>query len=157
MCLFSYNLGPLIDRRAKDMIIRARVARLGTVDCHNQPHVIPVVFVFDGAYFFIPLDRKTKTVTPGELRRVKNIEKNARVALIIDKYSEAWEKLWFIMIMGRAGIIENKDQIALLKEIHKMLITKYPQYKSIGMGESCIKIQPLKVTSWKNAMDTVQH
>jgi len=38
------------------------------------------------AYFFIPLDRKTKTVTPGELRRVKNIEKNAKVALIIDKY-----------------------------------------------------------------------
>lgn len=150
-------MGTLNDRRVKDIITRARVARLATVDCYNQPHVIPVVFVFDGAYFFIPLDRKTKTVTPGELRRVKNIEKNAKVALIIDKYTEAWEKLWYIMIVGQAGIIENKDQIALLKEIHKMLITKYPQYESLGMGESCIKIQPLKVTSWKNAMDTVQH
>jgi PPOX class probable F420-dependent enzyme len=147
----------LIDGRAKDIITRARVARLGTVDGNNQPYVIPVVFVFDGAYFFIPLDRKTKTVTPGDLRRVKNIEKNAKVALIIDQYSEAWEKLWFIMIMGQAGIIKKKDQVALLKEIHKMLITKYPQYRSLGMGESCIKIQPLKVTSWKNAMGTVQH
>jgi hypothetical protein len=61
------------------------------------------------------------------------------------------------MIMGQAGIIENKDQIALLKKIHKTLITKYPQYESLGMGESCIKIQPLKVKSWKNAMDTVQY
>jgi PPOX class probable F420-dependent enzyme len=139
------------------MITRARVARLGTVDGYNQPYVIPVVFVFDGAYFFIPLDRKTKTVTPGDLRRVKNIEKNAKVALIIDHYSEAWEKLWFIMIMGQAGIIEKKDQDALLKEIHRMLITKYPQYKSLGMGQSCIKIQPLKVTSWKNGTGPVQH
>jgi len=45
------------------------------------------------AHFFIPLDRKTKTVTPGDLRRVKNIEKNAKIALIIDHYREAWEKL----------------------------------------------------------------
>jgi PPOX class probable F420-dependent enzyme len=133
------------------------VARLGTSDSYNQPYVIPVVFVFDGAYFFIPLDMKTKTVTPGNLRRVKNIEKNAKVALVIDQYSEAWEKLWFIMIMGKAWIIEKKNQVALLKEIHRMLITKYTQYKSLGMGHSCIKIQPLKVTSWKNATGTVQH
>jgi PPOX class probable F420-dependent enzyme len=139
------------------MITRARVARLGTSDSYNQPYVIPVVFVFDGAYFFIPLDMKTKTVTPGNLRRVKNIEKNAKVALVIDQYSEAWEKLWFIMIMGKAWIIEKKNQVALLKEIHRMLITKYPQYKSLGMGQSCIKIQPLKVTSWKNATGPVQH
>lgn len=139
------------------MITRARVARLGTVDGYSQPYVIPVVFVFDGAYFFIPLDRKTKTVTPGNLRRVKNIEKNAKVALVIDQYSEAWEKLWFIMIIGQAEIIEKKDQVTRLKEIHGMLITKYPQYKTLRMGESCIKIQPLKVTSWENATGTVQH
>jgi len=59
------------------------------------------------------------------------------------------------MIMGQAGIIEKKDQDALLKEIHRMLITKYPQYKSIGIGQSCIKIQPLKVASWKNATGPV--
>ena len=51
------------------MIGRMRVARLGTVDIYNQPYVIPVVFVFDGAYFFIPLDSKRKTVSPGDLRR----------------------------------------------------------------------------------------
>jgi len=127
-----------------------RVARLGTVDIYNQPYVIPVVFVFDGAYFFIPLDSKRKTVGPGDLRRVKNIEKNAKVALLVDEYSDSWKDLWFIMILGLAGLVKNSE-IVQLKEIHRMLIAKYPQYESLGMGDSCIKIKPIKVTSWKNA------
>ena len=133
-----------------------RVARLGTVDIYNQPYVIPVVFVFDGAYFFIPLDSKRKTVSPGDLRRVKNIEKNAKVALLVDEYAESWKELWFIMIMGLAAIVKN-DEIILLKEIHRMLIAKYPQYESLGMGESCIKIKPIKVVSWKNAEGSGEH
>jgi len=132
------------------MIGRMRVARLGTVDIYNQPYVIPVVFVFDGAYFFIPLDSKRKTVSPGDLRRVKNIEKNAKVALLVDEYSDSWKDLWFIMILGLAGLVKNSE-IVQLKEIHRMLIAKYPQYESLGMGDSCIKIKPIKVTSWKNA------
>ena len=138
------------------MIGRMRVARLGTVDIYNQPYVIPVVFVFDGAYFFIPLDSKRKTVSPGDLRRVKNIEKNAKVALLVDEYSDSWKDLWFIMILGLAGIVKNSE-IVLLKEIHRMLIAKYPQYESLGMGDSCIKIKPIKVTSWKNAESSVEH
>jgi PPOX class probable F420-dependent enzyme len=139
-----------MDVGSKDRISRTRVARLGTVDIHNQPYVVPVVFVFDGAYFFIPIDSKRKTVSPKDLRRVKNIEKNAKVALLVDEYHESWKELWFIMIMGLAGIVK-KDRITLLKKVHRMLITKYPQYQSLGMGESCIKIKPIKVVSWKNA------
>ena len=146
-----------MDGRAKELISRSRVARLGTVDDYNQPYVIPVVFVFDGAYFFIPLDSKRKTVRSRDLRRVKNIEKNAKVALLVDEYSESWKELWFIMIMGVAGILEKKDQIVLLKEIHRMLIAKYPQYESLGIEESCIKINPIKVISWKNAEVSVEH
>jgi nitroimidazol reductase NimA-like FMN-containing flavoprotein (pyridoxamine 5'-phosphate oxidase superfamily) len=76
----------------------------------NQPYVIPVVFVFDGAYFFIPLDSKRKTVRSRDLRRVKNIEKNAKVDLLVDDYSESWKELWFIMIIGVAGILEKKSK-----------------------------------------------
>lgn len=60
----------------------------------------------------------------------------------MDDYSESWKELWFIMIMGVAGILEKKEQIVLLKEIHRMLIAKYPQYESLGIGESSIKIKP---------------
>jgi PPOX class probable F420-dependent enzyme len=146
-----------LDGVAKELISRSRVARLGTVDEYNQPYVIPVVFVFDGACFFIPLDSKRKTVRSRDLRRVKNIEKNAKVSLLVDEYSESWKELWFIMIMGVAGILEKKDHIVLIKEIHRMLIAKYPQYESLGIGESCIKIKPIKVISWKNAEASIEH
>jgi PPOX class probable F420-dependent enzyme len=146
-----------LDGVAKELISRSRVARLGTVDDYNQPYVIPVVFVFDGACFFMPLDSKRKTVRSRDLRRVKNIEKNAKVSLLVDEYSESWKELWFIMIMGVAGILEKKDHIVLIKEIHRMLIAKYPQYESLGIGESCIKIKPIKVISWKNAEASIEH
>ena len=32
----------------KSVIDRARVARLATVDSESKPHLVPVVFVFDG-------------------------------------------------------------------------------------------------------------
>jgi len=38
-----------------------------------------------------------------------------------------------------------------------MLIAKYPQYESLGIGESCIKIKPIKVISWKNAESSIEH
>jgi PPOX class probable F420-dependent enzyme len=146
-----------LDGVAKELISRSRVARLGTVDDYNQPYVIPVVFVFDGACFFMPLDSKRKTVRSRDLRRVKNIEKNAKVSLLVDEYSESWKELWFIMIMGVAGILEKKDHIVLIKDIHRMLTAKYPQYESLGIGESCIKIKPIKVISWKNAEASIEH
>jgi PPOX class probable F420-dependent enzyme len=146
-----------LDGVAKELISRSRVARLGTVDEYNQPYVIPVVFVFDGACFFIPLDSKRKTVRSRDLRRVKNIEKNAKVSLLVDEYSESWKELWFIMIMWVAGILEKIDHIVLIKDIHRMLIAKYPQYESLGIGESCIKIKPIKVISWKKAEASIEH
>jgi nitroimidazol reductase NimA-like FMN-containing flavoprotein (pyridoxamine 5'-phosphate oxidase superfamily) len=100
----------MLDAGAKELISLSRVGRLGTVDDYNRPYAIPAMFVFDGAYFFIPRDSKRKTVRSRELRRVKNIEKNAKVAFLVVEYSESWKELWFIMIMGVAGILEKKSK-----------------------------------------------
>ncbi len=140
---------------------RARVARLSTVDCENMPHIVPVVFAFDGHHYYIPLDNKRKTQPVEKLKRVRNIQHNPNVALLIDEYDEDWSKLVFIMIQGKACLIgieeekENKNDNycndnSLLKEIHKVLDQKYPQYKDVGVGHYCIKIQPQKTICWKN-------
>ena len=143
-------------------ISRARVARLSTIDYNNKiPHVVPVVFAFDGHYYYIPLDEKGKTQPVEKLKRVKNIQDNPNVALLIDEYSEDWSKLVFVMIQGKAHLIgnekekgnENNDHDvnnSPLKEIHKLLYQKYPQYKQVGISRYCIKIQPQKIIFWKN-------
>jgi len=98
-----------MDSGAREVLSRIRVARLRAADRDNQPYVIPVVFIFNGTYFFIPLDSKRKTVSAGNLRRVKNIEKNAKVSLLVDEYSETWNESWFIMIIGVAEILQRSN------------------------------------------------
>ncbi len=139
-----------LNQKTLTLIKGAKVARLATVDQKSHPYVVPVVFVFHENSFFIPLDEKVKTVNPRKLKRVMNIEKNPNVTLLIDKYQNDWKKLFFLMIHGKATVIDGKNS-KLMDKIYKLLISKYPQYQKIGIGNSCIKINPTKVTFWNNS------
>jgi len=139
-----------LNQKTMTLIKEAKVARLATVDQKSRPYVVPVVFVFHENSFFIPLEEKVKTVNPRKLKRVKNLEKNPNVTLLIDKYQNDWKKLFFLMIHGKATMIAGKNS-KLMDKIHKLLISKYPQYKKIGVGNSCITINPTKVTFWNNS------
>jgi len=132
----------------KNLIAKSKVARLATVDRNSISYVVPVVFVFHNNSFYIPLDEKTKSVNTRKLKRVKNIEKNSNVTLLIDEYQNNWKKLYFLMIHGKAAIVEQKRE-KLINEVHKLLISKYSQYKKIGIVNSCIKIRPQKAIFWK--------
>ena len=138
-----------LNQKTMTLIKGAKVVRLATVDQKSHPYVIPVVFVFYENSFFIPLDEKIKTVNSKKLKRVKNIEKNPNVTLLIDKYQNDWKNLFFLMIQGKAKMIDGNSK--LMDKIHKLLISKYPQYKKIGIGNSCITINPTKVTFWNNS------
>ncbi|AIC16631.1 TIGR03668 family PPOX class F420-dependent oxidoreductase [Nitrososphaera viennensis] len=144
-----------IDPVAREFIERARIAILATADSESKPHLVPVVFVFDGSRFFIPIDEKRKTIKPEKLKRVTNIRENPNVALLVHEYSEDWTKLAFVMVQGKASIENNKSQeeekSVWLREACKKLIVKYPQYQKTGLGYLCIIIKPEKVSSWQNS------
>ena len=144
----------LNDTSLKTIINKARVARLATVDSERKPHLIPVVFVFDNGCYFIPIDEKSKRQKPHRLKRVKNIQQNPNVTILIDEYNEDWRKLFFIMIQGMASIIGNKEleqrELLLLERAHRLLSDKYLQYQKIGIGKYIIMIIPQKVITWKN-------
>jgi len=153
----------------QQIINRARVARLSTIDYQNQiPHIVPVVFAFDGHHYFIPLDNKRKKESVEKLKRVKNIQHCPNAALLIDEYNEDWSKLVFVMIQGKAYLIseeeeEDEDKVersciydhnnndaSLVKKGHRLLYQKYTQYKKIGIGKYCIIVKPQKIIFWKN-------
>jgi PPOX class probable F420-dependent enzyme len=142
------------DTYLKTIIDKARVARLATVDSECKPHLTPVVFVYDNDCYFMPIDEKTKRSKPENLKRIKNIQQNPNVALLIDEYNEDWRKLYFIMIQGKASIIGGKElqqnEQVLLEKAHKLLCGKYVQYHEIGIGEYVIMIVPQKVITWRN-------
>jgi PPOX class probable F420-dependent enzyme len=141
----------IIPPALEEFIERARVARLATIDSEFKPHLVPVVFVFDGSHFFIPVDKKRKTAKPEKLKRVRNIQHNPNFALLIDEYSEHWTKLAFVMIQGKASIANKTEGNIQVRQAYKKLMTKYIQYQKVGIGEMCIIITPKKVASWSNA------
>src|SRR5919202_2987273 len=98
-----------------------RTGRLATADANGQPHVIPVCYACDGSSFYIALDAKPKRVAPRQLKRIRNILENPQVALVIDRYSDDWSKLAYVLIQGAAALVppsdaEHSRAVALLRE-----------------------------------------
>jgi PPOX class probable F420-dependent enzyme len=126
----------------------ARLAHLATAGVDGQPHVIPICFVFDGKYFYSPIDEKPKRTRPAKLKRVTNIQENPTAALVIDRYSEDWKRLAYVLIRGKAKILHRG---AIHAEAVRRLRRKYPQYRQMALDtRPMIQITPTKWIFWGN-------
>ena len=136
-----------IDTSAKQFIREHRVARLATADGDGRPLVIPICYVFDGETIYSPIDEKPKSVSERRLKRVRNIEANPQVSLVIDDYSDDWNHLAYVLIGGVAELIpaggtEHARAVELLRE-------KYPQYLAMAIDKRpIIKITPAHIKRW---------
>jgi PPOX class probable F420-dependent enzyme len=93
---------------------------LATVGADGRPHVVPVTYAVHGDEVFIGIDQKPKTTTA--LRRLRNIEENERVAVLVDEYDEDWAHLWWVRIDGVAQVLPDAPEAV------ELLVAKYPQY-----------------------------
>lgn len=97
----------------------ARVARLATVDPQGRPHVVPLCFALDGDTLYTAVDEKPKRTRA--LQRLRNIEANPNVEVLIDYYEDDWSRLWWVRLRGTARIVDDPRAVELLA-------AKYPQY-----------------------------
>jgi PPOX class probable F420-dependent enzyme len=137
-----------IDQQIAQFIRDHCVARLATADGDGRPAVIPICYVFDGEHFYSPIDEKPKQVAPRQLRRVRNIEINPHVALVIDDYADDWSKLVYVLVTGLASVIQpGTDEHA---RAVRMLRDKYAQYHAMAIDERMvIKITPTRIKPWR--------
>ena len=127
-----------------------RIARMATVDDSGIPLVVPICFVCHSEHIYTPVDKKTKKVTYEKLRRVRNIAQNPNVSIVIDKYTEDWSGIYYIIIEGKASLIKEGHEY---QNCLKLLTRKYDQYLKMGLdklGLPIIKITPEKIMSWGN-------
>jgi PPOX class probable F420-dependent enzyme len=127
----------------------SRVARLATVDETGHPHVVPVVYATDGRAYYSPLDAKPKKKAFTALKRVRNIRSNPRVALLIDHYEEDWAQLRFLLVQGRAELLDGGME---WRAARNLLEAKYPQYRILPLPPEApvIKIVPEHVVGWSS-------
>jgi PPOX class probable F420-dependent enzyme len=126
----------------------ARVARLATRDSEGRPHVVPVCYAYEGLAFYTPVDRKPKRAPIERLARLRNIQTNPDVALLVDQYDEDWDKLWYILVRGHGEILPAGEE---QKEALHQLRKKYAQYASsqlLPVEAPVIRITPVKIISW---------
>lgn len=140
--LRSHLLGP----SWKHFAAKRRVARLATSTSRGKPYLVPICFAFDGRSFFSVVDEKPKKRSPLRLRRVRNIQANPQVALLLDEYYEDWRKLRFVLVQGKATIllsgVEHDRAVRLLRR-------KYGQYRKMRIeGRPVILVKPTRVTVW---------
>ena len=140
---------PSLSASARELLATARVAHLATSDQYARPHVVPIVFVWSEDILYTPLDRKPKHDDDWHaLRRVRNIETNGRVAIVVDRYDEDWSHLAWVMVEGVATILESgaeRDTAAAL------LTAKYAQYETLPLdGRPIVRVVIERASEWSS-------
>jgi PPOX class probable F420-dependent enzyme len=125
----------------KERFAAARVARLGTVDANGNPHLVPICFALDDDTVYSAVDAKPKTTR--DLKRLRNIEANANVTLLVDHYDDDWNRVWWIRVDGTAEVRDRDDTG------RKLLAAKYPQYgEAPDLLGRMVVVKVRRWTSW---------
>ncbi len=123
-----------------------RVGHLATADGDGVPHVVPVCFAVAENALYITIDGKPKRQDGVPLKRLSNIVANDKVALVADRYDEDWSRLGWVMLRGRAEILDSGEEHdaaqALLRSRYKQLRTM--QIEALPV----IAIRIERATSW---------
>jgi len=136
---------------AEEMLRSARVGRLATADAAGRPLVVPVCYAFDGETVYSAIDAKPKRATGRGLRRIRNIEENPHVSLVVDEYDEEWARLRYVIVEGQAALLTGGEVFGRAVDL---LRGKYPQYRAMGLDRAAglvIAIAPARFLSWRFA------
>ena len=128
-----------------DLLATARVGHLATAGRDGRPHVIPVCFAWLPPFVYSAIDAKPKRTTL--LRRVRNIAETGRAALVVDRWSEDWKNLSYVLVEGPAELLKDgpeRDEALIL------LTAKYPQYDDLPLvGNLVIKLTAERTVAWR--------
>jgi len=100
-----------------------------------------MVYVVVGDEIVSPIDHKPKTGRV--LARVRNIERDARVTVLVDHWDEDWTRLAWVMVRAMAVIEPDAPP-----EVVQSLNARYQQYAHGERPDALIRIRPTKLTWW---------
>ena len=118
------------------------VARLATVGA-THPHIVPITFALVGDSIITAVDHKPKRTT--ELTRLSNIARDPRVSVLVDRYDDDWDRLWWVRADGTATVLRDPAESAHLIDA---LVRVYAQYEIARPGGPVISIHVTRWAGW---------
>jgi PPOX class probable F420-dependent enzyme len=133
------------ERRARELLGGARVARLGTVARDGRPRLVPICFALAGDVLYHAVDHKPKSTR--ELARLADITAEPRATVLADHYEEDWAALWWVRADGRARVIEDVDAPEAARALD-LLAARYPQYRERRPRGPVVALDIERVQGW---------
>jgi nitroimidazol reductase NimA-like FMN-containing flavoprotein (pyridoxamine 5'-phosphate oxidase superfamily) len=123
------------------LLAHERVCRVATAGTGGMPHVVPVCHVLEGGRIYFGSDRNST--------KIRNLQRDAHLAVLVDLYSEEWDLLRGVMIQGTAKLVHRGPQF---RKIRGRLYQKYAQYPGdAALGESdsvVVEVTPVRLSAW---------
>lgn len=129
---------------AREMLVGARVARLGLLDDEDRPRVLPVTFALVGDVAWSAIDHKPKR-SGREPARLRYLRRRPAVALTVDRYDDDWSRLAWVQLLGTAQVYEATME----GEAMAALSRKYDQYRLRPPQGPLIAIEPTRALTWR--------
>ncbi len=135
----------MLSEEQRRFIETRRVGHLATADATGAPFLTPVCFGLRGETLFVTIDEKPKR-RDVPLKRVRNILENPNAAFIADRYDEDWTRLGWVMLRGRADILDTGEEH---DRAQALLCERYPQYRAMNLvGLPVIALRIAHVAGW---------
>jgi PPOX class probable F420-dependent enzyme len=129
---------------ARELIARARVARLAYVDGEDRPRVLPVTFaVADGSVWTAIDDEKPKR--RAEPARIEYLRRRPEAALVVDEYDDDWTRLAWVQLLGRVDVVAADGA----PEAMEALAAKYSQYARRPPPGPLLRLGVERVLRWR--------
>jgi PPOX class probable F420-dependent enzyme len=144
----------ILDPTQCRFVTSARTATLATISPDGRPRLLPICFVVDPddpggrSRLYSPLDDKPKIATdPHELARVRDLLARPAATLLVDRWSEDWERLGWVRLDVRGALVEPPTDEHLVAVA--ALRAKYPQYGAHRLeGRPLLRFSVERIVGW---------
>jgi PPOX class probable F420-dependent enzyme len=118
---------------------------MGLLDEEGAPRVLPVTFVVAEGRIWSAIDQKPKRA--GEPARLRYLRRDPRAALTVDHYSDDWEELAWVQVLGKVRILDQAEGAPGLGA----LSAKYEQYREKRPPGPLLALRPERYLWWRAA------
>jgi PPOX class probable F420-dependent enzyme len=130
---------------ANELLESGRVGRLGLVDEEGGPRVLPVTYAVAEGRIWSAIDRKPKRT--GEPARLRFLRRDPRAALTVDRYSDDWNDLAWVQVLGSVSMLDPAEGKAGLEALRE----KYEPYREDEPPGPLLALEPERYLWWRAA------